>query len=79
LQIVKIALGKFGSKIAKIQGSKCDNSHLGQLGLPRIISMIVLGLSKLGVLPAVKGSILGKNGSNNIIILFLFIPLWFAQ
>jgi hypothetical protein len=34
LQIAKIVLGTFGSKIAKIQGSKCDNSHLGQLGQP---------------------------------------------
>jgi hypothetical protein len=28
MQIAKIAVGKIGSKNAKIQGSKCDNSHL---------------------------------------------------
>ena len=54
LQIAKIAVGKFGSKNAKIQGSKCDNSHLGQLGEPIVISVVDLGLSRLGVISPVK-------------------------
>jgi hypothetical protein len=40
MQIAKIAVGKFGSKDAKIQGSKFDNSHLGQIGQPIIISVV---------------------------------------
>jgi hypothetical protein len=54
LQIAKIAVGKFGSKNAKTLGSKCDNSHLRQLGQSIIISVVALGLSRLGVTSAVK-------------------------
>jgi hypothetical protein len=54
LQIAKIAVGKFGSKIAKIQGSKCDNPHLGQLGQSIVISVVALVMSRLGVTSAVK-------------------------
>jgi hypothetical protein len=54
LQIVKIAMGKNGNKNAEIQGSKCDNSHLGLLGQPIIISAVALGLSMLGIISAVK-------------------------
>jgi hypothetical protein len=54
LQIAKLTLGKFGSENAKIPGSKCDNSHLGQLGQANIISLAALGLSSLEVTSAVK-------------------------
>jgi hypothetical protein len=54
MQIAKIAVGKFGSKNAKLQGSKHDNSYLGQLCQPIIISVVALGLSRLGLISAVK-------------------------
>jgi hypothetical protein len=49
-----MAVGKFGNKNAKIKGSKCDNSNLGQLGQQIIISVVALGLSRLGVISAIK-------------------------
>jgi hypothetical protein len=49
LQIAKIAVGKFGSKKAKIPGSKCDNSHLEQLGQSIIISVVALLWVRLGL------------------------------
>jgi hypothetical protein len=54
VQIAEIALGKFGSKNAKFLWSKCDNSHLGQLGQSIIISVVALALSKLGVTSEIK-------------------------